>query len=34
MKFLADQDVYAGTIGFLTGLGHGCWRVGALCAGL
>ena len=22
MKFLADQDVYAGTIGFLSGLGH------------
>lgn len=22
MRFLADQDVYAGTIGFLSGLGH------------
>lgn len=22
MKFLADQDVYAKTIGFLVGLGH------------
>ena len=30
MKFLADQDVYATTIGFLSGLGHDVVRVAQL----
>ena len=30
MKFLADQDVYAKTIGFLKGLGHDVVPVGQL----
>jgi predicted nuclease of predicted toxin-antitoxin system len=30
MKFLADQDVYASTIGFLQGLGHDVLRAAQL----